>query len=178
MARRKSGLANVSRLRRKLRRLPAEATDEVRTEIADAAEFVKFEQLKRVPVDEGDLATSIEVKLGSDKLSASIGPGARTRKARKLAGWRAHFVEFGTKAHKVIARASRRDAQGRLLRAEGKGARVLSDSETTFGTAAAHPGIAARPFVYPALAQNIDAVTEMIAAGVDRALLRASRRGR
>ena len=96
MAKRKSGIGNSGRLRRKLRRMPDEARKAAQDGIEHAAELVKFEQLKRVPVDEGDLAASIEVQIRGDKLSARIGPGARTKKARDLAGWRAHFIEFGT----------------------------------------------------------------------------------
>lgn len=95
-AKQRSGLRGVAKLRRQLRRLPDFVTEDAREAISDAAELVKFEQLQRVPVEEGDLAASIEIKLGRDKLSAEIGPGARTKTARRRGGWRAHFAEFGT----------------------------------------------------------------------------------
>ena len=93
---RRSGLAGVSRLRRTLKRMPPEFTDAARKSVSEAAELIKFQQLRDVPVETGDLAQSIEIRLGSDKLSAEIGPGARTKKAQRLAGWRAKFTEFGT----------------------------------------------------------------------------------
>ena len=80
--------------------MPGEFTDEARHAIADAADLIMFQQLRDVPVDEGDLARSIEIKLGNDKLSAEIGPGARTKKAQREAGWRAKFTEFGTEPSK------------------------------------------------------------------------------
>ena len=95
----RKGIRGVSRLRKKLRKMPDEIVADVRLAIADSAEIVKLEQLRRVPVAEGDLARSIEVKLGGDKLSAEIGPGARTKRARDDAGWRSHFTEFGTRPH-------------------------------------------------------------------------------
>ncbi len=95
MARRRSGISNGGRLRRKLRRMPDDARRATQDAIAEAAELVKFEQLNRVPVDEGDLARSIEIWIKGDRLTAKIGPGARTKKARTLAGWRAHFIENG-----------------------------------------------------------------------------------
>ncbi|WP_422028485.1 HK97-gp10 family putative phage morphogenesis protein [Pyruvatibacter mobilis] len=95
--RQRRGLQGVSKLRKQLRRLPDDVTAEVREAIADSAEMMRFEQLKRVPVDEGDLAASIEIKLGRDKMSADIGPGARTKKAKRRGGWRARFIEFGTR---------------------------------------------------------------------------------
>lgn len=89
------GYASVSRLRRKLRRMPDDIVDEVRKAVTDGAEILRFEMLNRVPVDTGILAETIEIKLGRDKLSATVGPGARTKKAR-LRGFRALFIEFGT----------------------------------------------------------------------------------
>jgi len=98
MAKRRSGISNGGRLRRKLRRMPEAAREATQDAIADAAELVKFEQLERVPFDSGDLAASIEIWIKGDRLTARIGPGARTKKARTLAGWRAHFAEFGTQS--------------------------------------------------------------------------------
>lgn len=99
---RRSGLRGVSKLRRKLRRFDDDARREAQGAVAEAADLVRFHVLRRVPVDTGDLARSIEVKLGSDKLSAEIGPGVRTRRAMRDAGWRARFIEFGTE--KMAAR--------------------------------------------------------------------------
>ncbi len=98
-AKQRSGLRRVSNLRRKLRRLEPEARGEAQEGVKDGADLVMFEQLRRVAshTQDGDLAASIEIKFGRDKLSAEIGPGARTKRAQRLAGWRAHFAEFGTR---------------------------------------------------------------------------------
>lgn len=95
-ARQAAGLRGVSDLRKKLRKLPKEAREGVQKEVKDWGDAIRFEQLRDAPKDSGDLAASIEVKLGGDKLSGTVGPGARTKKAKRLAGWRAHFSEFGT----------------------------------------------------------------------------------
>lgn len=94
--RQRSGLRGVGKLRRQLRRLPDEVTQPVREAIVDSADFLEFQMLSRVPRDEGDLAGSIEKRFGRDGFSAEVGPGARTKTARRRAGWRAHFAEFGT----------------------------------------------------------------------------------
>jgi HK97 gp10 family phage protein len=94
--RRARGYASVSRLRKKLARMPDDIVKDVRDAISDSAEVLRFEMLQRVPVDTGMLAETIEIKLGRDKLSARVGPGARTKKARKR-GFRALFLEFGTR---------------------------------------------------------------------------------
>lgn len=96
MARRKSGVRGVSRLRKKLRRVPVEIRKEVVAAIADAGELLRFEMLKRVPRDEGDLASVIELKFSNDKLAIDVGPGVKSKRSFRLAGWRAHFSEFGT----------------------------------------------------------------------------------
>ena len=154
----KRGLSGVSQLRRKLRRMPEDVREVVQKAIADGAELVKFEQLKRVPVDEGDLAASIEIKLSGDKLAAEVGPGARTMKAKRAAGWRSHFVEFGTRPHST-------KPQARLLKGGQKeGA----------GKGGMHPGTPARPFIRPALKENMGEITKMIDAAVDQALKKAS----
>ena len=95
-ARQRRGLAGVSKLRRKLRRMPEAVQAPVKRAIAAAAEELRFEMLKRVPVRYGDLAGGIEVKLSRDKLAATVGVGAKTTRARREVGWRAKFEEFGT----------------------------------------------------------------------------------
>lgn len=157
----KRGLAGVSSLRRKLRRMPEDVQDVVKRAILDSAELIKFHQLRKVPVDEGDLAASIEIKLSGDKLSAEIGPGARTMKAKRAAGWRSHLIEFGTRPHSTKPQA--RLLKGGQKEGEGKGGQ--------------HPGMPARPFIRPALKENMDDVTKIIDDAVDWALKKASAGG-
>ena len=92
----RKGLRGVNNLRRILRRIPDEMTAEVRQEIKESAELIEYDAKVNVHKDSGDLAAAISHKLGRDKLSASIGFDARWKKLWRLAGWRAHFVEFGT----------------------------------------------------------------------------------
>lgn len=159
MAARKSGLQGLGRLRRKLRRLPEAATAALKAVIAEEAEFVQYEQLRRVPVNTGNLASAIEIRISRDGLTATIGVGARTKRAARL-GWYAHLVEFGTAPHRIRARRG--------------GAGVLADGETVFGRHANHPGTPARPFVLPALKENQGDVLRRIDHAVDAALRRVA----
>ena len=92
-----AGIVGLSELRKKLRAMPAAVRQPVVDAVQAGAEEIRFEQLSRVAVAEGDLAASIEIKFGRDRLSAKIGPGARTKKAKRRGGWRAKFIEFGTR---------------------------------------------------------------------------------
>lgn len=84
-------------LNRKLRRMWPLITETVKPVMRDIAEEVRFEALSLVPVNEGDLAAALHVVIDSRGLSARVGYWQKGNKRRwKLAGWRAHFVEFGT----------------------------------------------------------------------------------
>lgn len=85
-------------LRRKLKRMPDEVKGGVQEAIKDSMEVVYADALSRVPVDEGDLAAALHRKLSSDKLGARIGYWRKGNARRwKRGGWRAHFIEFGTR---------------------------------------------------------------------------------
>lgn len=88
------------KLRNKLRRFPEELTKEISEEIWTGAQKVLADAIAAVPVDTGDLRDAITAKQSNDKLGAKVGYSPKRsgfRKAWKRAGWRFHFVEFGTK---------------------------------------------------------------------------------
>lgn len=148
-----------ARLRRILNRIPEAVAAEVKREIDDAAELTKFEMLKRVPVREGDLAASIEIWKSRDGLSVKVGPGARTRRAKKRGGWRAKFIEFGTRPHS-LAKGAKLGGKTRRARRQGQGAQ--------------HPGAAPRPFIVPAFQAAKAIFRPRINAAVNRALRHTS----
>lgn len=89
----RSRMTGATRLRRKLRRFPEEATAEVRTAISEAAEAVHAEALGRVPVDTGTLARNLSYRVSKDGLEARVGIlGAKAKREAYYGG----FVEFGT----------------------------------------------------------------------------------
>ena len=93
---RRSSFRGVSRLRRKLRRCPDETTEEVRHGVAETVQELNFEALRRVPVDEGDLAQALHMRVARDGLTGEVGYTKKQKRKWDLAGWRAHFTEFGT----------------------------------------------------------------------------------
>lgn len=121
----KRGFQNVSRLRRKLRKMPEDINGGVKKEIKSAAVEIERDMLGMVPVDEGDLADVISHKVGRDGFSAVIGPGAHTAQFKfgmrqapqklkkdgsftlaternnniRFQFYKAHWMEFGTKHH-------------------------------------------------------------------------------
>lgn len=93
-----SRMYGAQSLRRKIKRMPDDVKGEVQAAIKDSADTIYYEALPRIPRDEGRLAEALHKRLSSDKLGAQVGYWKRgnLRNWRK-AGWRAHFIEFGTR---------------------------------------------------------------------------------
>ena len=86
------------RFRRLMQRLPEAMTDPLARAIAESAQAVWADAVVRVPVDTGDLRDSVGLRVTAT--SAEVGFSAkRFRREWKRAGWRARFVELGTKGH-------------------------------------------------------------------------------
>ncbi len=92
--RQRRGYANVTKLRRKLRRMPDEATKGIKEALADLAKKIEASAKNRVPVDTGTLRDNITAKVSRDGLSARI--GVQGKRASKKAYY-VKFVEHGTK---------------------------------------------------------------------------------
>ena len=134
MARRGS-YANVSKLRKTLRRIEPELRKEVEDEVEHAAQVVQADAIKLAPKDTGNLASQISYKVARDGLTAKI--GFRGKKANRQAFY-ARFIEFGTK--KTAPRLFKKGAR------KGK-------------TKRGHSGLPARPFLQPALQNNFHYIT-------------------
>jgi HK97 gp10 family phage protein len=91
--RRNRGYAKVSKLRRKLRRLPEEATKGIKTAMTELAADIERSAKSRVPVDTGTLKANISAKVSRDGLSARIGVQGKRASRKAFYG---PFVEFGT----------------------------------------------------------------------------------
>jgi HK97 gp10 family phage protein len=84
------------KFRRLMQRLPQSITDDLSVEIARSAVLLAAEAAARVPVDTGALRDSIGIRV--TPTSAEVGfSSKRFRRKWKKAGWRAVFVEKGTK---------------------------------------------------------------------------------
>lgn len=115
---RRAGWQNLSRLRRKLRRMPETARAEVGDAIIDGAITIFKSIADEVPVDTGELKAALGLKFSK---RAGVVEGAKIGYSPKIsrrkwdrAGWRAHFVLFGTKGGtitRVIRRGDRRVKQ-------------------------------------------------------------------
>lgn len=94
MARRSRRITGANRLRRKLRRFPDEATDELRQTIWAFASEMQGDARARAPKDTGTLAANIQARFSRDGLEARVGV---ITKAAKRKAYYAGFVEFGTR---------------------------------------------------------------------------------
>lgn len=78
-------LSGTTKLRRTLRRLDPEVTSGIRRVVREGSQAVEADALSHVPIDEGDLARSIESKIGRDGLTAVVGPGASAAEIKRRA---------------------------------------------------------------------------------------------
>lgn len=84
------------RFRRLMQRLPDTITRNIAATIEESAQAVYADAVARVPVDTGDLRAAIGLR--TTATSAEVGfSSKRFRRQWKKAGWRAKFVELGTK---------------------------------------------------------------------------------
>lgn len=98
---RRSRVLGAQSLRRKLKRMPDHIKRPVQDAIYYGAETIYADAYAEAPVGPtGNLKESLHKRISGDKLSAVIGywKKGNIRKWRK-AGWRAHFIEFGTVQH-------------------------------------------------------------------------------
>lgn len=92
--RRRSGLRNVGKLRRTLRRLDPEVTRELRVAVEEGAEAILQDMVSLVPKDTGDLARALDQRTARDGLTARVG---LLTKKKQQDNFHARFLEFGTK---------------------------------------------------------------------------------
>jgi HK97 gp10 family phage protein len=144
-------------LRRKLKRMPDDIKAGVQEAIKDGADVIRFDALRAVPVRSGALAQAIKSMISSDKLGAKIGFWKKgNERMWKLAGWRARFIEFGTKGYEP----------GETRHEKGSRRKHKIKHHIP-----AHP---AHPFLGPAYRKNKGWVIDRIKTAVNRALERVS----
>jgi HK97 gp10 family phage protein len=92
------GYKKIDRVRKLLRRLPDEITAEVKKVISNSIQEIHYHQLQDVPKRTGQLARAIKYRIEKDGLKASSGLSNQQgfKREWRMAGWRGHFVEFGT----------------------------------------------------------------------------------
>jgi hypothetical protein len=155
---RRARVQGVPQLRRKLRRLPDAASDLVRAEVARGLRDIEMDAVGLVPVREGDLARSIEVKVSRDGLTGVVGPGAGAAEiVRRKTG-----SAFAFNSPKVNLRAANRDALFQFF----KGYWLEFGTKGESGEDVITP----RPFMSPAYDANAGAIKRRIAKAIDRAL--------
>jgi|GEM_PF-6004749 len=79
----------------------------------------------------------------------------------------AHLVEFGTKAHKIVAGTKRGNSTGK---------KVLSNRKIIFGKTVNHPGAHTKPFFRPALDESHAEYMQKMASIMARGLAREAKR--
>jgi HK97 gp10 family phage protein len=89
-------LTGANSLRRVLRQAPADMRAEITGPVDASAAALLAGMLVKVPRDTGDLASVVKSKKARDGMSAHVGAGVGGKRDQKKAGYRAHFVEFGT----------------------------------------------------------------------------------
>lgn len=102
MARRRSHMRGMNRLRRVLRRVEPEQRRELTGAIEDIAKAIEADIIAGAPIRTGDLADSITYKLGRDKLTAVIGPGAQHVQITKSAFAQATMRMSRAKSHSLF----------------------------------------------------------------------------
>ena len=82
--------------------MPQEIKGPVQDAIGDGLEVLYRETYRNVARDEGDLADTLKKQQRGDKLGGRIGWWRKGNLRNwKKAGWRSHFVEFGTRERKA-----------------------------------------------------------------------------
>lgn len=164
MSRRK-GLRNVTRLRRKLRRMPDEIEKYIKPALVAVATATAVDAASIVRKNYGDLAASIEPNFSRDGLTALVGPGAKGVKAEKRAG-------------RALSRGRRinlSDANQHLLFQAHKGMWIEFGTKGSPGKGIPpHP---AYPFMAPAWDMNRSFGIALVREAIDAALASIGKRG-
>jgi HK97 gp10 family phage protein len=126
---------NQSRLRRKLRRFPEELRADIRNAMVVSAAELRDEIRANAPRKTGALAEAADYTLSRDGLSAKVGYSreAGFKRQFKRAGFKAHWLEFGTKhsaAQPFIRPAYRAKLKGILNRIDSAVRKTLRRAST------------------------------------------------
>lgn len=167
-----SRVQGTNKLRRTLRRLDSNLTKGIRHVIQQGAQAIEADALALVPVDEGDLARSIEYKLGRDGLTAVVGPAASAAEIKRKA--------TGSAFGQIRRRGKKRGQRVKLSKRNTElYFQFLKGYWIEFGTKGNSqrniPPQPARPFMGPAFAMNRAWITGRARRALRLALEQASR---
>lgn len=169
---RRSGLSGVTRLRRKLRNIDKEITKEVRDLVREGLYAIERDALGLVPVDTGDLAHAIEVKISSDGFTGVVGPGVKAAEIvrRKTTDRRKGKFgsPFGHTSKKVHLNENQKDQLLQFFKGYWIEFGTKGNAERNI------PPQPARPFMGPAYEANKGWMRRKLKAAIDRALERAA----
>lgn len=153
----KSGVQGLSNLRKVLRRLPAEATSEMRETIEHVANGILRDARGRASKYRR-VSENLSVQMSRDRLSARIGIiGKRAAKRAFMARW----LHFGTKPHSLKT--------GSRSGGKGRSAERLAGQKGGW-----HPGIPANPYLFNAYEARKKPAIALIRSAIDRTLKRAA----
>lgn len=157
---RKSRIRGRSKLRKRLSKMPQSIKGPIQDAVLIAANMVYDEAQRNVPVDEGDLKKAMKIRHRGDKLGATIGYYKKGNKRNwELAGWRAHFTEFGTKGTRMVKNKNRFSLNRNFGRK--KISQTVSPQK-------------ARPFLGPAYLKNQGRIKRTLGRAVNKGLRKAS----
>lgn len=160
----KSGVQGLSNLRKVLRRLPAEATSEMRETIEHVANGILRDARSRSSKWRR-VSENLSVQMSRDRLSARIGIiGKRAAKRAYMARW----LHFGTQPHS-LEKGLRLGGHGRGGK-QGRGRALGAIASRT----KLHPGIPANPYLFNAYEGRKKSAIALIRSAIDRTLKRAA----
>jgi hypothetical protein len=139
-------------------------TRELRDVVRESLDDIEKDALGLVPVDQGDLAQSIEVKMSSDGLSGIVGPGVRAAEIVR----RATGSAFGVTSAKVNLSASNKHAIFQFFKGYWKEFGTKGSAEKNI------PAQPATPFMAPAYEFNRPRIRDRVKSAIDRVLERVA----
>lgn len=156
----KRGLQGAVALRKKLKRIDELAERRIGHAIEEAAQAITADAIARAPKDTERLAAEIEYSLSPDKLSATVGPAAKSVRYIKSQG-------FSIFANRATKREMRETTKDRLFQ-------VFKGYWQEFGTKGAPkrniPPQPPRPFMEPAWDVNASWAKNNVKNAVNGAL--------
>lgn len=157
----KRAYAGVDKLRKLMRKLDPETTQGVKDVLKDGADAIQFSMLMGAPVDEGDMARSIAVKLGRDGMTAYIGAGADRANIVK-SGFGAVTAKYTKSGALTSATIKDKDALFQLYKSHW-----IEHGTSARGN---HPGQRPRPFINSAYDAHADRIQAEMSKAIDEAL--------
>lgn len=140
-----TGLRELERTLKKLE--PKNSKNVLRAAIRAAGRVVVVEARQNLPSEYDTLSRSLTHKLlkqrSAVRMNLIVGP--TTGEQARYNGWYAHLVEFGVAPHPIP---------------KGNGRRIMNIGDGEVATKVQHPGVKKRPFLRPALDNNLEKIKD------------------